>query len=92
MLARLPGPIAERNPDRVYTVLFVVAVVVVGTPAHLWPMSVPSALLFPVVVAAGVVLSGRGLLVVYALTLGSSPLDPDSGLAQSRRSSSSSPS
>ena len=30
------------------------AVVVVGTAANMWPLEVPSALLFPVVVAAGV--------------------------------------
>src|SRR4029079_9971109 len=70
VLTRWLGPNTVRNPDRVYTVILVVAVVLVGTAANLWPMGVPSALLFPVVVAAGVLVSGRGLLVVYALTLG----------------------
>ena len=62
---------ARRNADRFYTVLFVVAVLVVGAgrlPVADWRCRV--ALLFPVVVAAGVVLSGRALLVVYGLTLG----------------------
>jgi len=70
VLARRLGPGSDRNADRYYTVVFVVAVVMVGTAVNLWPTQVPSALLFPVVVAAGVVLSGRGLVVVYLLTLG----------------------
>jgi hypothetical protein len=70
VLVRLLGPGRSRNTDRRYTVLFVVLVVLVGSAAKLWPAGVPSSLLFPVVVAAGVVLSGRGLVLVYALTLG----------------------
>ncbi|HET6967021.1 MAG TPA: PP2C family protein-serine/threonine phosphatase [Ornithinibacter sp.] len=70
VLTRWSGLGSVRNADRVYTVLFVAAVVVVGTAANLWPLDVPSALLFPVVVGAGIVLVGRSLLVVFALTLG----------------------
>ena len=69
-LVRLLGPGRSRNADRYYSVLFIVLVVVLGTATIRWPMQVPSALLFPVIVASGVVLSGRGLLLVYALTLG----------------------
>ena len=85
-LTRWLGPNVVRNPDRVYTVIFVAG----GRrssapPPTVWPMGVPSALLFPVVVAAGVVVSGRGLLVVYALTLGFLVLwMPDSGLTKPR--------
>ena len=85
-VTRWLGPGASRNADRYYTVVFVIAVVVVGTACNVWPVGVPSALLFPVVVAAGVVLSGRGLLVVYGLTLGFLALwMPESGLAMPRR-------
>jgi hypothetical protein len=85
VLARWFEPDQVRNADRFYTVLFVVAVVVVGTAANVWPMEVPSALLFPVVVGAGVVLAGRGLLAVYALTLGFLFLwMPESGLTPQR--------
>jgi hypothetical protein len=84
-LTRLLGPNTVRNPDRVYTVVFVLVVVVVGTAANVWPMGVPSALLFPVVVASGVVISGRGLLVVYGLTLGFLFVwMPESGLSTPR--------
>ena len=37
-LTRWLGPNNVRNPDRVYTAIFVVAVVLVGTAANLWPM------------------------------------------------------
>ncbi len=85
VLTRWFGPGSGRT-DRFYTVLFVIAVVVVGVGVNLWPDAVPSALLFPVVVGAGILLSGRGLLVVYALTLGFLILwMPDSGLSPSRR-------
>ena len=67
-LVRLLGPGRSRNADRYYTALFIVVVLVVGCATIVWPAQVSTALLFPVVVAAGVVLSGRGLLVVYALT------------------------
>jgi len=78
-------PSRVRNADRVYTVMFVVAVVVVGAAANVWPLGVPSALLFPVVVGAGVVLSGPRLLVVYALTVGFLLLwMPESGLSTPR--------
>ena len=81
VLTRWFGIGSVRNADRVFTVLFVVAVVLLGTAANLWPLDVPSALLFPVVVAAGIVLSGRRLLVVFALTLGVLlPWMPRSGL------------
>jgi Stage II sporulation protein E (SpoIIE) len=69
VMVRWLGPGSARHQDRIYTGLFVVAVVVVGTAANVWPLDVPSALLFPVVVAAGIVLSGRHLLFVFALTL-----------------------
>lgn len=59
-----------RNEDRVYAGAFVLAVVAVGTASVLWPALVSIALLFPVVVAAGLVLSGRSLLLVFALSLG----------------------
>ena len=86
VLTRWFGPGSGRNTDRFYTVLFVIAVVVVGVGVNLWPDAVPSALLFPVVVGAGILLSGRGLLVVYALTLGFLILwMPDSGLSPPRR-------
>jgi hypothetical protein len=86
VLTRWFGPGSGRNTDRFYTVLFVIAVVVVGVGVNLWPDAVPSALLFPVVVGAGILLSGRGLIVVYALTLGFLILwMPDSGLSPSRR-------
>jgi len=85
VLTRWFGPGSGRT-DRFYTVLFVIAVVVVGVGVNLWPDAVPSALLFPVVVGAGILLSGRGLIVVYALTLGFLILwMPDSGLSPSRR-------
>jgi hypothetical protein len=85
VLTRRLGPNAVRNPDRFYTVVFVVAVVLVGTACNVWPMGVPSALLFPIVVAAGVLVSGRGLLVVYGLTLGFLLLwAPESGLTKPR--------
>ena len=88
VLTRLLGPNTIRNPDRVYTVIFVLAVCGRRRRQRLADGR-PSALLFPVVVAAGVVLSGRGLLVVYALTLGFLALwMPESGLAVSRASSS----
>ena len=70
VLTRWLGPGRARHADRIYTVLFLAAVAMLGTAANLWPRDVPSALLFPVVVAAGVVLSGRELLAVYAVTLG----------------------
>jgi len=74
-----------RNEDRVYTVGFVVLVVAVGTAANIWPVEVPSALLFPVVVGAGIFLSGRGLLFVFALSLAFLfAWMPNSGLAWSR--------
>ena len=50
VLSRWFEPDQVRNADRFYTVVFVLAVVVVGTAANVWPMGVPSALLFPVVV------------------------------------------
>ncbi len=85
-LVRLLGPRRSRNADRYYTVLFIVLVVVLGTATNMWPLEVPSSLLFPVVVAAGVALSGRGLLMVYALTLGFLFLWlPDAGLTIPRR-------
>lgn len=85
VLNRWLGASNVRNADRVYTVTFVIAAVLVGTAANLWPLDVPGALLFPVVVAAGVALSGRGLLVVYALALGFLLLSmPGSGLSASR--------
>ncbi|HYN68208.1 MAG TPA: PP2C family protein-serine/threonine phosphatase [Ornithinibacter sp.] len=85
VLTRWLGPSNARNADRIYTVTFVVAVVLVGTAANLWPLGVPSALLFPVVVGAGVVLAGRALLVVYGLTLGFLVLwAPESGLTAPR--------
>ena len=52
VLTRWFGPGSGRNTDRFYTVLFVIAVVVVGVGVNLWPDAVPSALLFPVVVGA----------------------------------------
>ena len=70
-----------RNEDRVYTVGFVVLVVAVGTAANIWPVEVPSALLFPVVVGAGIFLSGRSLVIVFALSLAFLfSWAPDSGL------------
>jgi hypothetical protein len=85
VLTRWLTPNTVRNPDRVYTVALIVAVVLVGTAANVWPSDVPSALLFPVVVAAGVLISGRSLLVVYALTLGFLLLwMPESGLTKPR--------
>jgi len=83
VLTRWLGP--GRNTDRFYTVLFVVGVVFVGVGANRWPLEVPVSLLFPVVVAAGVVLSGRGLLIVYGLTFGFLVFwMPDSGLSKAR--------
>lgn len=70
VLTRWLGLGSVRHADRVYTGLFVVAVVVVGIAANLWPSEVPSALLFPIVVAAGIVLVDRSLLLVFALSLG----------------------
>ena len=69
-LARWFAPGKLRNEDRVYTVVFVVAVCVIGASINLWSREVPSALLFPLVVAAGITLSGRRLLLVFGLTLG----------------------
>ena len=85
LLTRWLGPGRSRNADRYYTVLFIVLVAVAGSAANLWPAGVPSALLFPIVVAAGVVLSGRRLLLVYGLTLGFLFLwMPESGLTLPR--------
>jgi hypothetical protein len=61
----LYGRVSEGNEDRAYTVLLLVLVALVGTPVLLWPDEVPSALLFPVAVIAGLVLSGGQLLWVY---------------------------
>ena len=69
VLVRWLGPGSERNADRYYMVVFLLVVVVVGTAINLWPDQVPSALLFPVVVGAGVVLAGRRLVVVYVVTV-----------------------
>jgi hypothetical protein len=68
-LTRWFGPDRAQRADRFYSVVFVVAVLVAGTAAFLWPAGVPSALLFPIIVAAGIVISGRALLVVFGLTL-----------------------
>ncbi len=85
VLTRWFGPGSGRNTDRFYTVLFVIAVVLVGTGANLWPLEMPVSLLFPAVVGAGVILSGRGLVVVYGLTLGFLIFwMSDSGLSKSR--------
>ena len=54
---------AARNADRVLLVVFVVVVTVVGTAVTRWPYDVPSALFFPLVVASGLVLFGRALLL-----------------------------
>ncbi len=86
VLGRWLGPGSERHGDRYYTVVFLVVVVVLGTAVNLWPDGIPSALLFPVVVGAGVVLSGIRLLVTYAVTLAFLLLwMPESGLSISRR-------
>ena len=61
----LPGRMAEGNEDRVYTVLLVILMGLIGIPVILWPTAVPSALLFPVAVMSGLILSGRRLLWVY---------------------------
>ena len=85
LLARWFGVRASRNADRVLLVAFVLAVAVVGTACNLWPLDVPSALLFPVIVGAGVVLAGRALVAVYLLALGFLLLwMPGSGLAYGR--------
>jgi len=68
-LTRWFGPDRAPRADRFYSVVFVVAVLVAGTAAFLWPAGVPSALLFPIIVAAGIVISGRALLLVFGLTL-----------------------
>jgi hypothetical protein len=87
LLARWFGVRAARNADRVLLVVFVVVVVVLGTAVTRWPYDVPSALYFPVVVAAGLVLLGRALLVVYGLTVAFLLLwSRDSGLTPARAS------
>ena len=42
VLTRWFGPGSGRNTDRFYTVLFVIAVVLVGAGVNLWPHAVPS--------------------------------------------------
>ena len=63
-----PGFVSNRlatNEDGVYTLVLLVAVLLIGAAAWRWPMEVPIALLFPVVVVAGLTLTGRRLLVVF---------------------------
>ncbi len=84
VLARWLGPGSERNADRYYTVVFIVAVTVVGVASNLRPLDVPISLMFPVLVAAGVVLSGRGLLIVFGLTIAFLGLWAPGGLSPPR--------
>ena len=57
------------NEDAFYTVVLLLAVVLVGSGALLYPDELPSALLFPIVVAAGLMLTGRRLLLVFGTAL-----------------------
>ena len=62
--------VSDAHEDRVYTVVCVLAVVAAGTASLMWPREVPSALQYPIVVVAGLLLAGRRLLVVYGVALG----------------------
>ena len=65
----LRARVSEVHEDRVYTVVCVLAVVVVGSAALAWPNEVPSALQFPIMVIAGLLLAGRRLLLVDGVAL-----------------------
>ncbi len=65
----LRSRVSDVNEDRVYTAVCLTAVVVAGAAACAWPAEVPSALQFPIIVVAGLLLAGRRLLVVYGVAL-----------------------
>ncbi len=65
----LRSRVSDVNEDRVYTAVCLTAVVVAGAAAMAWPDDVPSALQFPIIVVAGLLLAGRRLLVVYGVAL-----------------------
>jgi hypothetical protein len=66
----LRSRVSEVHEDRVYTVVCLLAVVGAGTASLLWPREIPSALQFPIIVVAGLLLAGRRLLLVYGVALG----------------------
>lgn len=71
-VVRRPGFVSNRlatNEDAVYMTVLLLAVLLVGLGARFYPREVPIALMFPVVVAAGLTLTGRRLHLVFGTAL-----------------------